>query len=158
MTSLIKNKFFTQLLIILGITLWGGLATTANAVTLTDLGNSPLVSATTGDVLPNVMYILDNSGSMGNDYMPDYVKQGLFKCKATNEAFTAQCSFGDPAANTKEFNSIYYNPDITYLPGQNADGTDKTSMTSANTAGWTNVPIDAYGIQGIDPLGNGAKL
>ena len=156
MTSLIKNKFFTQLLIILGITLWGGLATTANAVTLTDLGNSPLVSATTGDVLPNVMYILDNSGSMGNDYMPDYVKQGLFKCKATNEAFTAQCSFGDPAANTKEFNSIYYNPDITYLPGQNSNGSDKTSMTSANTVGWTKVPIDAYGIQGVDPLGNGA--
>ena len=106
MTSLIKNKFFTQLLITLGITLWGVLVSTANAVTLTDLGNSPLVSATTGDVLPNVMYILDNSGSMRNDYMPDYVKQDLFKCKEITEAFTAQCSFGDPAANTKEFNLI----------------------------------------------------
>lgn len=155
MTSLIKNKTYAQLFSILGATLYAFLAITANAVITTDLGTAPLVSSTTGDVLPNVMYILDNSGSMGNDYMPDYVKQDSYKCKETDEKFTAQCSFGDPAANTKEFNSIYYNPAITYSPGQNADGTDKTSMTSANTSGWTSVPIDAYGIQTSDPLGNG---
>ncbi|MEI2636344.1 MAG: PilC/PilY family type IV pilus protein [Methylotenera sp.] len=117
-----------------------------NNANATDLGSAPLVSATTGDVLPNLMYILDNSGSMSWDYMPDYVNDSN-KCKSTtSDIFSASCVFGDPPYMTKDFNSIYYNPDITYTPAINANGTLRTSMTSANTAGWTAVPVDAYGI------------
>lgn len=120
---------------------------------ITDLGTAPLVSATTGDVLPNLMYILDNSGSMGWDYMPDFVNDAN-KCKsvanqtAIGSLFTAGCGFGDPPYMAKDFNSIYYNPEITYSPGLNADGSEKTAMTSANTAGWTQIRLDAYGVQG----------
>ncbi len=119
---------------------------------LTDLGNAPLVSATTGDVLPNLMYILDNSGSMASNYMPDYINDNN-KCKSTTStsitatAFTASCAFGDPAYNTSDFNTIYYDPQTTYNPARNADGTQRNSMTSANTSGWTAVPNDAYGVQ-----------
>lgn len=115
---------------------------------LTDLGNAPLVSATTGDVLPNLMYILDDSGSMGWDYMPDYVNDSN-KCKNptsqlnTAGAFTSSCAFGDPPYNANDFNTIYYNPETTYTPAKNADGSDRASMTSGNTAGWTAVPKDA---------------
>lgn len=37
------------------------------------LATAPLTNATTTSVLPNLMFILDNSGSMGQDYTPDYL-------------------------------------------------------------------------------------
>jgi type IV pilus assembly protein PilY1 len=127
---------------------------------LTDLGNAPLVTTTTGDqVLPNLMYILDNSGSMSWDFMPDNVGFNTVnspirtiynnKCKDTNNpsGFSAYCQYGDPPYNANFFNSIYYNPDITYLPAKDANGVDMVSMTAANTANWTSVPNDAYDIQ-----------
>lgn len=115
---------------------------------LTDLGTAPLVSATTGDVLPNLMYILDDSGSMGWDYMPDYVNDSN-KCKSPTasskeaDAFTSSCAFGDPPYNANDFNTIYYNPETTYSPAKNSDGNDRTSMDSGNTGDWTSVPNDA---------------
>lgn len=145
------NKFLQRIsLLLVGLALFAVSVVSARAA-VTDLGTAPLVSATTGDVLPNLMYILDNSGSMASDYMPDYVNDNN-KCKSltstslTETVYSGSCAFGDPAYNTKDFNSIYYNPEITYTPGMNADGSLKTAMTSANTAGWTSVPIDAYGV------------
>jgi len=38
-----------------------------------DLATVPLANATTTNVLPNLMFILDNSGSMKQDYTPDYI-------------------------------------------------------------------------------------
>ena len=102
MTYTIKNAMnkFIQLASAALITLSLGMANAAP----TDLGTAPLVSATTGDVLPNLMYILDNSGSMGSDYMPDYVNDNNSastpptpgKCKNSSGAFTAQCALGYP--------------------------------------------------------------
>ncbi len=122
---------------------------------LVDLATAPLANSTTSLVLPNLMYVLDDSGSMKSNYMPDYVTDSN-KCKSTGAsgAFTASCAFGDPAYNLAAFNTLYYNPAITYSPGLNANGTPRTSMTSANTSGWTVVPTDAYGVQDTDQLGN----
>jgi type IV pilus assembly protein PilY1 len=147
MTSTIKNKIQHKFIHLFAVALLALSAGLSNAA-VTDLGTAPLVSATTGDVLPNLMYILDNSGSMGWDYMPDYVNDNN-KCKSTGTSgdFSATCGFGDPPYNTTDFNSIYYNPAITYSPGLNADGSEKASRTSVNTTGWTVVPVDAYGIQ-----------
>ena len=83
---------------------------------------------------------------MGLDYMPDYVNDNN-KCKASSGVFSAACGLSDPPYMTSNFNSIYYNPATTYSPGMNADGIEKTSMTSANTTGWTLVPRDAYNVQ-----------
>ena len=116
---------------------------------LTDLGNAPLVTTTTGDqVLPNLMYILDNSGSMGWDWMPDSVVNSN-KCKDVNNPsrFSAPCQYGDPAYNANFFNNIYYSPEITYFPPKNANGFDRASLNAANTANWTKVPNDGYGVQ-----------
>ncbi len=147
MTSTIQTKIKHTLLQLLGFA-FIALSTGAAQAAVTDLGSSPLVTSTTSDVLPNLMYILDNSGSMGFDFMPDYVVQSN-KCKTTaaSGAFSAGCTFGDPPYNSYEFNTIYYNPAITYSPGMTSLGAEKTSMTSANTTGWTVVPVDAYGIQ-----------
>ncbi|OQW68578.1 MAG: hypothetical protein BVN34_07735 [Proteobacteria bacterium ST_bin12] len=155
MTLPTKNKIQHKLLRVFSMML---LTLTMNHsyAALTDLGNAPLVSATTGDVLPNLMYILDNSGSMGFNYMPDYVND-TNKCKnptsssssssTSATAFTSGCVYGDPAYNTSEFNTIYYDPQTTYNPPKNANGIERNSMNSANTSGWTVVPNDAYGVQ-----------
>ncbi len=150
----IQTKFKNKLMQLSSLLIAGiaSLTFSVNATSATDLGTAPLVSATTGDVLPNLMYILDNSGSMGWDYMPDYVNDSN-KCKASSGVFSAACAFGDPPYNTNEFNSIYYNPTITYSPRLDALGAEKPSMTSAYTSGWTQVDVDAYGIQKTDQLG-----
>ena len=147
MTSIIKNNMYHKFLHLMSAALFV-FSTGISHAALTDLGVAPLISSTTSDVLPNLMYILDNSGSMSWDYMPDYVNDNN-KCKTTGTSgdFSAACGFGDPPYNTTDFNSIYYNPAVTYSPGSNADGTDRASRTSAATTGWTVVPVDAYGIQ-----------
>jgi type IV pilus assembly protein PilY1 len=141
---LAKNQFAKALFIAANFVISAQVFAASVAIT-----NSPLVNSTTSQVLPNLMYILDNSGSMGMDAMPDYVDNNPNMCKANDAAgtFSTGCRRGDPPYMSKEFNSIYYNPDITYLPGINPDGTDRLSMTAANTANWTQVPNDAYGIQ-----------
>ena len=145
----ISNINFKKLILTISSFAFFGLVSQASFAA-TDLGTQPLnISSTSGAVLPNIMYVLDNSGSMGLDYMPDYVDDSN-KCKSTGVggAFTANCAFGDPPRMSGTFNSIYYNPETTYSPGLNADKTQKISMDSANTVGWTQVRLDAYGVQG----------
>lgn len=119
------------------------------------LANSPLANSSTSLVLPNLMYVLDDSGSMQWDRMPDYLGE-TFKCKSSDATgtFSDKCEVGDPPYMLSNFNTLYYNPANTYSPAVNANGSSQPSMTSANTAGWTAVPTDAYGIQNKDQLGN----
>lgn len=103
---------------------------------LTDLAESPLVTSGSTAVRPNLMYVLDDSGSMDRDFMPDWAS-----------------STTDYLFRNSDYNSIAYNPALTYTPPVKfkADGTvDATaypSQTAANTAGWTNVKFDGYGVQ-----------
>jgi len=73
-------------------------AFSASAATLS-LATSPLASSTTSVVKPNLMFILDNSGSMGWEYMPDSVN-------GNNSKYCYRNSY---------YNRVYYNPDLTYL-------------------------------------------
>jgi type IV pilus assembly protein PilY1 len=107
------------------------------------IADAPLSSSTTSSVLPNLMYVLDNSGSMGWDHMPDYVDDDNI-CKASAGTFTENCRLGDPAYMSNDFNKIYYNPDVRYAPAVNADGTSMPTMDYTNTAGWTAVKTDPY--------------
>ncbi|HKQ25149.1 MAG TPA: PilC/PilY family type IV pilus protein [Burkholderiales bacterium] len=107
---------------------------------LTDIAPAPLANAASSVVKPNLMFVLDDSGSMDNDFMPDSVHEDP-ACK-DDDATLRDCDFADPTYNSAQFNSIYYNPDITYTPAVNYDGTSRTSYTT-----WTAVPNDAYGIQ-----------
>lgn len=119
------------------------------------LATAPLITATTSTIKPNVMFILDDSGSMGWDYLPDWVKNS-HPTTGTNynsmpELFT-----------NSGFNGVAYNPAVTYTPPvfYNADGTlnttlypSQTGMTPANGAdaaikpNWNAVKSDAYGVQ-----------
>ena len=118
------------------------------------LATAPLVNSSTAQVLPNIMYILDNSGSMGWDFMPDYVDDDD-KCKDSAGVFNVRCEVGDPPRMSAQFNSIYYNPKIRYSPPiQDSNGLEMEQKNAANTAGWTNVRTDPFNRQNSDQLNN----
>ena len=128
----------------------------------------PLSTATTTTVKPNMMFILDNSGSMNWDYLPDLVVDGNY-CKGSSATGTSyRCCRnasgnalgsdnvsstclpsqdqtnlrGMPPFYSSDFNKNYYDPSITYSVPVNYDGTLKTSYTGASS-----VPLDGYGKQ-----------
>jgi len=134
-----------------------------------NLSSVPLTTATTTKVLPNLMYIQDNSGSMNWDYIPDRIVDGDY-CKGGGTGTSFRCCRNDggnaigtnseqdvcnprsaastyrgmPPFVTATFNRIYYNPALTYLPPLNADGTTKTVSFGTNYGA---VPYDGYDVQ-----------
>ena len=89
---------------------------------LTDIGNAPISSSAATSVPPNVLFILDASGSMNSEYLPDDMA-----------SYDGKTSFANPLCNT-----IYYNPTITYAVPKNADKTDfaASTFTSARNDGY----------------------
>ena len=138
-----------KLSLVLSLTLLTGHASAA----LTDLSSTPLVNASSTAVKPNLMYALDDSGSMAWDFLPDYAGTASGdtttsnSCKdyASGSLVLNGCSNGDPPFATADFNRIYYNPAISYTPPVNAAGVSYTSYASP----WTAVAVDAYRIQSI---------
>ncbi len=94
---------------------------TAGAVDV-DLSTSPLVSGISKVVPPNIFFVLDDSGSMANDYMPDSVNGNNSKNCFRNWGY----------------NKIYYNPNVTYTPPLKADGSSYPNATypDANDNGY----------------------
>lgn len=93
------------------------------ALAATDLSDKPLASSSTATIKPNILYVLDDSGSMEWAYMPD--EMGSYSGKATYRNHLC--------------NTIYYNPKITYTPPpEKADGTrfPDQSFTAAKINGY----------------------
>ncbi len=92
-----------------------------------DIPDIPLQSGTI--VPPNILFILDDSGSMGWDFMPGASNPGQVPATApTDIRLTAYTR-----------NTLSYNPSTTYLPWRRADGsffpnTAYTSVFSSATA------------------------
>ena len=107
----------------------------AHAAT-TDLASAPLVTSSASSVRPNLMFVLDDSGSMGWDYLPDWAN-------TSNQTLD----------RNNAYNGVAYNPSVTYTPpifydaGGAIDTTTYESQTSANSAAWTSVKNDGYGVQ-----------
>jgi type IV pilus assembly protein PilY1 len=80
-----------------------------------DLAREPLITGLTKVVAPNVFFILDDSGSMGDGGMPDQAATDL--------------NNGKICARNWGYNTIYYNPNTTYALPKKADG---TSYANAN--------------------------
>ncbi len=120
-------------------------------------------------VRPNLLFVLDNSGSMDWDYLPDWVVdddwckdssgkvdgQGGIDCcrkqdgtamNSSNVCLPSGTGLSDyrgmPPFHSADFNNIYYNPATTYAVPKNYDGSDKTSYSGASS-----VPWDGYNIQ-----------
>lgn len=78
-----------------------------------DLSSVPLVTSSTSSVLPNLMFILDDSGSMGWAYMPDDAND-----------FNGKYGYASPQCN-----GVYYDPEVRYEPPVTSTG---TSFSNAN--------------------------
>jgi type IV pilus assembly protein PilY1 len=142
-------------------------ATSAHAALL-DLATAPLADSTPTTVLPNLLFTMDDSGSMLQTYTPDYMSRwenfssghwgasnrtpgdNLEKnCKDSADDSDTDldlCVPGDVPYMSPDLNSQYYNPAIQYIPGIKADGSSYESQTKANTANWTAVKSDGYGV------------
>lgn len=90
----------------------------------TDLAQAPLGTSASATVLPNFMFILDNSSSMRSDNMPEEVNNSntAKSCSATCDVVGTTNARGYPAYFAAEFNSLYYNPQVTYAPAVDATG------------------------------------
>jgi len=118
----------------------------------TDISDGPLAQPASS-VKPNMLLILDDSGSMARQFTPDYVSSNsnagtmahCFDSKDSGGTIVEtpqDCFAGDPPSMSPDFNTQYYNPDIRYFPAVNYDGTSKGDMTSGATTAWTIVPTD----------------
>lgn len=142
----------------------------------TDLASEPLNNPA-ASTKPNLLFILDDSGSMGWDFSPDYIShenpddEETFRVcfdnkdasttnaiETTTGASTAanadlkECFMGDPPFAAPAINKQYYNPNIRYNPPVQWDDTAKAFVTypvqdAAATANWTAVPTDPFGVQ-----------
>lgn len=73
---------------------------------------------------PNLMYLMDNSGSMAWGYLPDYLNASgscLPVSAACNKGSSQEFDFGAPGSIvaylpglSSKFNFMYYNPDVQY--------------------------------------------
>lgn len=86
----------------------------------TDISTVPLTLQTAGTARANLMFILDDSGSMDSDYMPDNTNNN-------NRCFGY---FG--------WNKLFYNPNKVYVPPKDASG---NALPNAN---WPTVYNDGY--------------
>ncbi len=111
----------------------------------TDLAQAPLSTVPSVSVLPNMMFILDDSGSMGRDFMPDQVDNSDTCKECTSSSSTSckvaetACRAGHPPYYASAFNTIYYNPQIPYSPGVNDLG---VSLGNANPTAAIDNPYD----------------
>ncbi|MFA4968546.1 MAG: PilC/PilY family type IV pilus protein [Sulfuritalea sp.] len=85
---------------------------------VTDIADKPLASTSSDSVKPNVMFILDDSGSMEWEYMPDAV--------GNNKQYVG--------FRNSKCNKVFYNPEVTYDTPQIVVGTTTKTIEDINSA------------------------
>ena len=85
------------------------------------LASAPMVSGLSKVVPPNLYFILDDSGSMANEYMPDTMS--VYAPDPQHGTLGSRCHRNYGA------NKIYYNPAITYTAPLTADGSSYSNAT-----------------------------
>jgi type IV pilus assembly protein PilY1 len=89
----------------------------------TSIANAPFTVDGGSPAKPNIMFILDDSGSMNSAFMPDVVDD---KWRGTYGYASAQC------------NGVYFDPSLDYDPPKKSDGSSypNISFTSAPSNGF----------------------
>ncbi|HEY0954334.1 MAG TPA: PilC/PilY family type IV pilus protein [Roseateles sp.] len=141
----------------------------------TEITQTPLIIANPDAVKANLLFILDDSGSMNFDFTPDHVNTAL--CRSTGATstnsgnFANRCCIGGNSSAAcylnaapfgtargqapflaAGFNRQAYDPGVLYKPPVRADGTSWPSQTRAATSGWTAVKNDAYEVQNTSSI------
>ncbi|MCF8197248.1 MAG: hypothetical protein K9J42_00660 [Sulfuritalea sp.] len=93
---------------------------------LADLSDNPLSSATTSQVKPNILFVLDDSGSMGWDFMPDNMSSSTIGRR------NHQC------------NLVYYNPGVVYVVPKTSTGDAVNSGTPSSFSAAYNAGFHSY--------------
>lgn len=126
------RKFLAQCLAALMV-----LSQTSQAVAATDISDVPM--AVKNSVIPNVMFTLDDSGSMQWEVMPeDQISQSIYYVFPENQHYYGSGFYDDGGTarvggfedgNVHNFmrrssynNKMYYDPDIDYKPWSKSDG------------------------------------
>lgn len=102
---------------------WSMLCLAAAALAGTaDVGNVPTATMSSSNVRPNLLFILDNSGSMASDFIPDDVGN----------------DDGSLCFGYSGHNAVFYNPSITYAQPALAGGGSyaNASFTAAKSDGF----------------------
>ncbi|SFI20357.1 type IV pilus assembly protein PilY1 [Collimonas sp. OK307] len=102
-----KTDYVTQKFVFPGVfcLLLAALLMLPTQAAVVNLANAPLSTTTSSSVKPNLLFILDNSGSMGWNFLPDDVP--------------GSSAYGLTAA---QCNGVAYNPAVTYTAPLKSDG------------------------------------
>ena len=120
-----RHHLFTALL--------GVAAAASTQAAVTDIATAPLITSSPQEVKPNLLFILDDSGSMQWTYMPDQARNFDVQNGTDLAAGTGVALYG---YRSYQCNGVYYNPSITYSPPVTSTGTSYAN--SSFTAAWTN--------------------
>lgn len=111
------------------------------ALAATSISDNPLILNVTA--APNVMFVLDNSGSMLDESLPDAfgdtwsLKNSILMSSASTTYIPdySDTNILNVAMRSAQLNRVYYNPNVTYRRWTNADGTQyaNSSPTSAKS-------------------------
>lgn len=114
----------------------------------TDIANAPLFTSSVSNVKSNIMFIFDDSGSMGEDHLPDDAPSSSSKYGY----WSSQC------------NGVAYDPAVIYTLPIKSDGTNypaasfaaaKSNGFSSSTGGTTNLSTSSssyyYKYNGVQP-------
>jgi type IV pilus assembly protein PilY1 len=113
-----RIPLFLQLAMVLSCTLYTNQHSTLQAQLSDLIPDIPLFAS--AGVAPNIIVTLDDSGSMGSGYAPDSVGS-LYSLNPN----------GSKRMASSDYNSIFYNPRITYTPPINALGQPYTTNFNA---------------------------
>ena len=151
--SMFRRALASVLTLTLAIGPIGGTAYAA----LTPLADVPIAAKVAAK--PNIVYSLDDSGSMNLNFLPDFVIGNY--CRNGNGRTIGACASGTPPSfsftgtstplHAAEFNKLYYNPDVTYEPPYDGAGRQWPTagatyytQNAANTTNWQRVRVDPY--------------
>ena len=92
-----------------------GLSVNALAAQTAD---QPLSTLSIGDAKPNVMFVIDDSGSMAWSFMPD----------------STSSNKGKPSYRNAQCNTVYYNPSTVYAAPVKAAGSSMPNASFSNAS------------------------
>ena len=115
----------------------------ASFAALTDLAQTPIAANAAVQGKPNIMLLMDTSGSMAWSHMPDEVE------KVGTVDYTGSIGY-----RATQCNSIYYNPAVDYILPKYPDGTffPQPSFNAAPYAGFVSyyTAADAIDLSSVD--------
>jgi type IV pilus assembly protein PilY1 len=95
-----------------------------------DLATMPLQTSGSSDVKPNLMFVLDNSGSMGFNYTPDWTADDSDGRTYYNSGRLTTHDAVDWLFSNAAFNTQFYDPEVNYSTPLNYLGVSLANKTS----------------------------